>query len=157
MLLPAKQPAPPSLSGLVQDAARAHVPGSAERDEFGFWHPIAPEALDEPLGGSSTDANSRDPGSYWSSAPSSVTSSAHSHDLEGRVRQLEEQLASVRLNGPANARQEARRKGPWVEVREGSIQKTRYFGQSHWLNGSIIGSRGMVRVVLFYLPFALLR
>ncbi|KLU90975.1 hypothetical protein MAPG_09500, partial [Magnaporthiopsis poae ATCC 64411] len=138
VLLPAKQPAPGSLSVLLHDAQRAHVAGSAERDEFGFWHPIAPEALDEPLGSSSTDANSRDAGSHRSSAPSSVTSSAHSHYLEGRVRQLEKQLASVRLNNQANASQEATRKGPWVEVREGSIQKTRYFGQSHWLNGSII-------------------
>ncbi|KAL8369675.1 hypothetical protein RB595_000149 [Gaeumannomyces hyphopodioides] len=150
-LLLAKQPTAGSLSVLDENATRAQVGSCGEKDEFGFWHPIAPEALGEPLGSScNTDTSSRDPGSHRSSAPSSVTSSGHSHYLEGRVRQLEEQLASVRLHGPANVRQETRRKGPWVEIREGSIQKTRYFGQSHWLNGSIIGSRGMIHRLLAF-------
>ncbi|KAL8359011.1 hypothetical protein RB598_007727 [Gaeumannomyces tritici] len=150
-LLPAKQPTAGSLSVLDENVSRAQVGYPGEKDEFGFWHPIAPESLSEPLGSScNTDASSRAPDSHRSSAPSSVTSSGHSHYLEGRVRQLEEQLASVRLHGQADARQEARRKGPWMEIREGSIQKTRYFGQSHWLNGSIIGNRSMIHRLLAF-------
>lgn len=124
------QPTLPSTEASAHSSPRVPLPVlQQERPDFSEFH--RQSTLPTPL---------RDPSSTQPSTPSqSASASASNVDwLVARVSQLEKKLAeNVHLQ---DSSQEPIHSGPLsidttVHIK-GSVSKTRYFGESHWMNGA---------------------
>ncbi|KAF5523269.1 Transcription factor lepE [Colletotrichum aenigma] len=124
-------PSPIHIPGLTASAGEHSGPA-----DFGLWQPVIqprPAPVAAVPGGSVRDTAST-PGSNSNHGSSSTVNS-----LVDRVKQLEQQLSDLMVRGDerdetAAVESTVMREG--LRYSRGCVSKTRFFGQSHWMNAA---------------------
>ncbi|WYZ44906.1 hypothetical protein EsH8_VIII_000222 [Colletotrichum jinshuiense] len=130
---PAAPAARPNADSLEGNPLFLPTPSSGQHSgpaEFGTWQPLNPTR-------SSAAASIR---ADSESTPGSCHGSSSTvNSLTERVRQLEQQLSDIAVRSEGRE-EEALRNGPTLQhglrYSRGCVSKTRYFGQSHWMNAA---------------------
>lgn len=130
---PAAPAARPNADSLEGNPLFLPTPSSGQHSgpaEFGTWQPLNPTR-------SSAAASIR---ADSESTPGSCHGSSSTvNSLTERVRQLEQQLSDIAVRSEGRE-EEVLRNGPTLQhglrYSRGCVSKTRYFGQSHWMNAA---------------------
>ncbi|TEA18085.1 Transcription factor lepE [Colletotrichum sidae] len=102
--------------------------------DFGLWQPLIQPSAPQAKAGSSVRTDTV-------STPASMAGSSSTvNSLVERVRQLEQQLSDLRVKNDdrpsAAATQQGEVMKEGLRYSRGCVSKTRFFGQSHWMNAA---------------------